>query len=146
MWVFPQKVQAAFSSSCLFRNLWNGPWRIGCLPLCFPLQLFLWSLHLAPKPLFIFSFIFWVVARWKVYVWERRWEWEKGEVTKLKERREAKPFLCSALAPYPSLRQSDIPHGVGMELCLCHRLWSEHICVWGNAEWKRAAWLIPFTL
>lgn len=149
MWVFPQKVQAAFSSSCLFRNLWNGPRRIGYLPLCFPLKLFLWSLHLAPRPQFIFYFIFWVAASWKVFVWEGRWEWKRGEVAKPKERREASFFrseLCNALAFYPSPRHSGIPHGVGMELCLCHRLWSEHICVWGNAEQKRAAWLIPFTL
>lgn len=109
-WAFPQKVQAAFSSSCLFRNLWNGPWRIGCLPLCFPLKLFLWSLHLAPKPQFIFYFVFWVAASWKVYVWEGRWEWKRGEVTKPQERREVKPFLfrivqCTGSLPKPETKE-----------------------------------------
>lgn len=109
MWAFPQKVQAAFSSSCLFRNLWSGPWRIDCLPLCFPLKSVLWSFHLTPKPQFIFYFIFWVTASWKVYVWAGRWEWERGEVTKPKERREAKPFLfrivqCTGSLPKPETK------------------------------------------
>lgn len=58
---------------------------------------------------FIFYFIFWVAASWKVFVWEGRWEWKKGEVTKPKERRGAKPFLfrivqCTGFLPKPETK------------------------------------------
>lgn len=81
VWVFPQKVQAAFSSSCLLRNFSSGLGSTGCLSLCFPLKLFLRSLHLAPKPQFIFHVIFWAAASCKLYMWKRRWEGKEGEVT-----------------------------------------------------------------
>lgn len=49
---------------------------------------------------------------------------EVKSLSQEKEERQS-PFcseLCNAQALYPSLRQSAVPHGVGMELCLSQAL------------------------
>lgn len=58
VWVLPQKAQAAFSSSCLLRNFSSGLGSTACISLCFPLKLFLRSLHLAPTLGFLFHVMF----------------------------------------------------------------------------------------
>lgn len=77
VWVLPQKAQAAFSSSCLLRNFSSGLGSTACLSLCFPLKLFLRSLHLAPTPGFLSHIMFWVAAS---YICGR--EGEKGKKVK----------------------------------------------------------------
>lgn len=136
MWVFPPKVQAAFSRSCLLRNVCNERRGIGCLSLCFPLKLFLWCLHLVPKPQFIFHVIFWVAASCKLYMCKRRWEGKEGEVAKPKGRENSKPLLFwvvqyTGFFYYSSPQQRGFPPSV--KICFCHRPWSECICVRGSA-------------
>lgn len=147
MWAFPQEVWAAFSSNCLFRNLWNGPRGIDCLPLCFPLKLFLWSLHLAPRPQFIFYFIFWEAASWKVCVWEGRWEWKRGEVAKPKERREAKPFpfrivQCTDFLPKTQTKWYSSQWRNGA-VPVSQALISTHLCL-GKCRIEESSMTYPF--
>lgn len=144
MWVFPPKVQAAFLRSCLLRNLCNGRRGIGFFSPCFPLKLFLWSLHLVPKPQFIFHVIFWVAASCKLC--KRRWEGIEGEVTEPKQRENSKPlplwvvqYAVFVFCFYSNSQLRGFPPHV--RICLCHRPSSECICIW-EMQLRTVPWLI----